>query len=481
VNESANDSMMYKILVFIFVFSISIVLSAQNATAEFIQEEVLDGASKSVVFFDLVTGEELEFFNKDLKLCPASTWKLLTVSAAGLELSNKPFKTELIIEGDIKEGVLEGNVVIRGYGDPTFGSKVFNEDPIQVLSDWANLIRQEGITQINGKILADDSWLKGLKLPRTRIWEDMANYYGAHLSGLNFHDNSYTITFNTEFDPGEEVKLLRCFPEVPNLNIESEVTASTIRYDRAFIFGSPLSANRVVRGTLPIGYDSYEIEGSLPDPALFCAFHMRNLLTEIGIRSDGFGILKRPLSSKNKLIASLNSPDLNEIIRGVLVDSNNLFAEALMAKIGEKKGNGSLEAGAKEIVEFYSEHCHSGNSIHGFDGSGLSRFNAISAGQFQHLISYCNKNQELRKLVLLNLPVFGQNGTVKRMGKGTPLEGNVAAKSGSMTGVLAYCGLFNALSGRQVGFSIMVNNFESPTYKVRNSIEDLILKVYKHY
>ena len=482
MNESVNDSMMNKIKAFFFVFVFSTALCAQNSTADFIQNEYLAGASVSVLFFDLITGEELESTNKDLKLCPASTWKMLTAAAASQVLEGEsPFKTEIRIDGEIEGGTLMGNIIIKGYGDPTLGSAVFQKNQMNVLDNWAEIIRNAGIKEIEGEILADKTWLEGMSLPRTRIWEDMANYYGTHISGLNFHDNSYSVAFNTKFDPGQKVKLLRFFPEVPNLNITSEVTASTIRYDRAFIFGSPLSNERIVRGTLPIGYPSYEIKGSLPDPALFCAFHLDKKLKNNGIQSKGIGVLTKPIGKKTRLLKTTSSPDLNEIIQALLVESNNLYAEALTAKIGLSEGKGNLEAGVERIKEFYAKYCDSESQIHAFDGSGLSRFNAMSAAQFQHLIFYCNKNETLKKLVLSNLPVFGKSGTVKRMGKDTPLEGNVAAKSGSMTGVLAYCGVFNAISGRQVGFSILVNNFESPAYKVRNSIEDLILETYMSY
>jgi D-alanyl-D-alanine carboxypeptidase/D-alanyl-D-alanine-endopeptidase (penicillin-binding protein 4) len=282
-------------------------------------------------------------------------------------------------------------------------------------------------------------------------------------------------------DPGEDVKLLGYFPEVPGLELTNYVTGSTIRYDRAFIFGSPLSANRTIRGTLPMGYDSYEIKGSLPDAAIFCAFHLNKKLEEIGISSKGIATTQEDSQGPNQLLDVVYSPALEQIIENVLVESNNLYAEALTARLGETYGKGNLETGVERIQEFYSKHCDSGSQIHAFDGSGLSRFNAISAQQFQYVLSYCNRTENLKKMVLNKLPRFGESGTVKHMGKQGPLKGNVAAKSGSMTGVLAYVGHLNAASGRQIGFAILVNNFEQPTYQLKRAIERQLLNVYENY
>jgi len=453
-----------------------------QSVSGFINDPALKGAGTSVIVFDLVTDETLESHNKDLKLCPASTWKVLSMAAVAesVEYLN-PFKTELIVDGIIEEGTLNGDIIIKGSGDPTLGSEVFNENPMQILERWSELIREAGIEQIEGQIIADESWLEGESLPRTRIWEDMANYYGAHISGLNFFDNTYTVNFNTRMDPEEKVKLLGYSPEVPGLELTNYVKASTIRYDRAFIFGSPLSAKRTIRGTLPMGYDSYEIKGSIPDPALFCVFHLNKKLEEIGISSKGIATVRKAHPGSLQLLDVHYSPDLQMMIENVLVESNNLYAEALTARLGESDGKGNLETGVKRVHEFYSKHCDSGSQIHGFDGSGLSRFNAISAQQFQHLLSYCNDSKKLKKMILSKLPRFGESGTVRHMGKQGPLMGNVAAKSGSMTGVLAYVGYLNAASGRQLGFAILINNFELPNYQIRQAIEQYLTNVYQSY
>lgn len=473
--------MRLRILLIASCFLISTVLASQTLT-DFVSDPALKGAGTSVVIFDLITDQILESHNKDLKLCPASTWKVLSTAAASESVENlNPFKTELLINGKVEQGTLEGNIIVKGYGDPTLGSEVFNENQMQILNRWAKLIQEAGINQIDGSIIADATWLTGISLPRTRIWEDMANYYGTHLSGLNFHDNTYTVKFDTRMDPGEKVKLIGCSPEVPGMELTNYVKASTVRYDRAFIFGSPLSAKRTIRGTLPIGYDSYEIKGGIPDPALFCAFHLNKKLEDIGIESKGIGSVPDGFSGPNQLLDVVYSPNLDKIIEDILVKSNNLYAEALTSRLGQSQGKGNLENGVERIEEFYSKHCDSGSQVHAFDGSGLSRFNAISAQQFQHVISYCNRNERLKKMVLTKLPRFGESGTVKNMGKGGPLKGNVAAKSGSMTGVLAYVGTLNALSGRQLGFAILVNNFEKPSYSIRSSIEDFLLAAYQNY
>src|SRR5690554_1813388 len=173
---------------------LSIQTLPQSATERFVQSAGLEGALVSVTISDMETGEVLDAINSDQRLCPASVWKLFTTTAA-LKILGPEFKfrTVLAYDGKIEKGTLTGNVYIIGGGDPSLGSQYFEPGFEQLISDWANAIKSVGIDSINGRLVANSTHFTGDGMPRTWIWEDMGNYYGAAVSGLNINDNTYAV------------------------------------------------------------------------------------------------------------------------------------------------------------------------------------------------------------------------------------------------------------------------------------------------
>lgn len=448
-------------------------------------DEGLEGALLSASLVDLVTGEKLDGFGEKTLACPASVWKLLTTSAALSELGpDFRFNTKLVYAGQIKGGILKGDLLIIGSGDPSLGSRHFGEDFDSVLQGWVSAVREAGIDSIEGKIIGNAAHLQGLALPRTRIWEDMANYYGTGIYGLNFNDNTYFVSFSTPDDPGLPAKVLTIYPEVPGLVLESEVESSTIQADRAFIFGSPMDTKRIVRGTLPAGRDRYTIKGSIPDPALFAAFHLDQRLVDAGIPvsqppESEYDQFREPVTYK--VIAEVSSPPLKDLVRHINLESDNLMAEGLLLQLGAKAGEASIEGGLDALRSFLKGIWGENARFFAYDGSGLSRFNSVSAKQICDLLVRANSNQVLKTHLLNELPRAGKEGSVKWFGLHTNLAGNTRLKSGSMEGVKAYAGVLTTYTGRELAFAIMVNNFGMPSVELRKKIEEWLIRAYGQF
>jgi len=464
---------------------ISISLCGQNTASEFVQSPDLKGALVSVAIADLETGEILQSANPDQRLCPASVWKLFTTTAAIKNLGSEfRFRTILAYDGKIESGVLNGNLLIIGGGDPSLASRFFSPGFDQIMSGWANAVKTAGIDSINGKVVANAAHFQGDGIPRTRIWEDMGNYYGAAVSGLNINDNTYFVDFKTPEEIGSRARILSVEPDVPGLQITSLVESSTIQADKAFIFGSPFDNQRIVRGTLPAGRDHFKIKGSLPNPPLFAASHLQKALKNVGI-GVGSGITVEQLTVREpatyRVIHEHLSSPLVELVRHTNVDSDNLFAEAFLFQLGVLSGDGTLTGGLESLNDFYKPICQSDYPFYAYDGSGLSRFTAVSSSQIIDLIHYCAGNDVLRKNLLENLPKAGEEGSMKWFGKRTNLAGNLKGKSGSMDKVKAYAGYFSALSGRQLSFAVLVNNFDGSGVELREKIEAMLLDVYGDY
>jgi D-alanyl-D-alanine carboxypeptidase/D-alanyl-D-alanine-endopeptidase (penicillin-binding protein 4) len=473
-----------------FVFLLGLALSAfslaGNAQIQrIVDDPELKGASISVVLSDLITGEILDSYDEDRRLCPASVWKLLT-SAAALEILGPDFRfrTELSLRGKVENGVLYGDVVIIGSGDPSLGSRHFGEDLDFVLEQWSSAIRSLGIDSITGDIIGNAAYLQGDGLPRTRVWEDMGNYYGTAVSGLNIADNTYFLAFSTPDEPGEVAEITDLFPEVPGLEIRSEVESSTIQADRAFIFGSPLDETRIVRGTLPAGRDRFVIKGSVPNPPLFAAFHLEKKLSELGIGIGGTAraeLLEVLQPSILRKIHSSFSPELKDLVAHTLKESDNLFAEAILIQLGAERGEANLESGIEALHEIFGPVMENQYPFFAYDGSGLSRFNAISANQLMELLKRCRKKDELHSYLLQAMPLAGREGTMKWFGRSTNLESNLRGKSGSMDRVRAYAGYFTSFSGRELGFVILINTYEGSGTVIRKKVEDWLLRSYGQF
>jgi D-alanyl-D-alanine carboxypeptidase/D-alanyl-D-alanine-endopeptidase (penicillin-binding protein 4) len=150
-------------------------------------------------------------------------------------------------------------------------------------------------------------------------------------------------------------------------------------------------------------------------------------------------------------------------------------------QLGVKYGDPNIEGGLKAITEFYKKACRSNCHLSAYDGSGLSRFTAVSAAQVVDLLLYDFQDLTQRKLLLNQLPAAGKEGSLKWFGDRTNLEGNMRGKSGSMEGVRAYAGEMTAFSGRQLAFAVLVNNFDGSGIELKEKIEHMLLKLYGDY
>jgi len=468
----------------IIISSLLISLGSSAQIERLVADEDLAGATISAMLVDALSGEELESHNKEVLACPASVWKLTTTSAAIGELgSDFRFTTDLVFTGEIRDSVLMGDLIVIGSGDPTLGSRHFSNGFDELLQKYVEFVISVGIDSIAGTVIGNGAHLRGQTIPGTRVWEDMGNYFGAGIYGLNFNDNTYFLNFSTAAEPDIPAKLLSIYPEVPGLKIESEVMSSTIQSDQAYIYGSPLESKRIVRGTLPLGQDRYTIKGSIPDPSLFMAYHLREKLSEAGVSSEGYAaennLFREPITYKK--LATTESIPLSDIVKHINQESDNLMADGLLVQLGAKNGNPSLEGGIHALEKYLREIWGEEAAFFAYDGSGLSRFTAVSAEQLAKLLVHMRNSETHRKYLLEELPEAGKEGSVKWFGLRTNLSGNTKLKSGSMKNVKAYAGVLQTYSGRELAFAILVNNFEVSGTEVRKKIEDWLIRAYGHY
>lgn len=441
------------------------------ALSSFLELKGLEGASISWCFRDMETGKVLEAYQEKRLLIPASTIKLYTTVAALDVLGPKyRYSTRMYLSGAVHRSRLHGDVVICGSGDPSLGHR--NQ---QVLNRFREAIQQYGIERIRGRIEADPHALPltHAVIPRDRTWEDLYNYYGSGVYGINWRNNSIGMYFSS-YDSDSVVATTPFgfeYPEGIKSTIQSGASKATSEVITFFPF--PFSAEIQVDGRVPSGMRNQEEKMAMPRPPEQFVRELSDSLerSEIHVKY-GFGI--RPYAYQpeegDTLLAEYLSEPLSDLIKEVNRNSNNLYAEALARTTGMQLGSsGNAEAACAFIRRCLIQRQLTGDSLFVLrEGSGLGFKNLVSTSGMTDLLQRAGKQTWFPDFAA-SLAEPGMPGTMRGF---KPIKG-LKAKTGSMGGVRAYSGYLTDASGRQLAFSIMVNHFLDGS-GIRQAVEQVL-------
>lgn len=445
--------------------------------------------------------------NEFTSLSTASTLKLVSTATALATLgSTYSYTTTLEYDGIIKDSTLQGNLYLRGTGDPSLGSGRFTGYPswIALLKDIAGQVRRAGIRRIDGAVIGDASYYEDQPIPDTWPFSDLGNYYGAGLFGLNFNENLYRVYFKSGPTVAAPAPVLRTDPAMPYLTFTNRVTVGPANSgDEVNIYGAPFQNTATLEGTIPAtgsgNSPEFAVKGAMPDPAYFTAYAITGQLRRDSIRVTGLASAYRPgtvpagvviAGTGNEIPAdgSLNgsalsgtplggkplartelaryvSPPLSDLVRETNFQSINLYAEALMRSAARqiKQRPTSWPESISAITGYWQSR---GVELAGFrprDGSGLSTVGAMTTDNMTSLLTAMTR-EGAYPAFYASIPVVGQTGTVRGLARGTKAAGNVRAKSGTIEGVRAYAGYFTATDGTLMCFSFMVNKYAEGKY-----------------
>lgn len=456
----------------------------QQAVDAFASHPDLAGAKISISVIDIPGNRLVASYRPSDLLTPASSLKTLTTATALIVLGKDyRFPTELQYDGSIDlAGVLHGNLYIKGFGDPTLGSDQMEEAFTleMVMDEFLQAVRRAGIRQIEGCVIGDDSYFSAPPAPATWKEEDVGNYYGAGVWALNIHENLFYLPFKQSSRLGSTPAILDVYPPIPNLTFINKVkTAGKGTGDNAYIWGGPYDYSREIDGTIPLGSGTFKVKGSIPDPPLVAAQMLTKTLETAGILVDHGATTQDQETSKagkRTTLLRLYSPTLDKIIARANTESINLYCEALLKAIGQKKySQGTWSAGVKAVKEVWDDRSLNLDGMNMVDGSGLSTQNALSSYQLAQLMRKMDKDPNLRTVFLASLPVSGESGTLKPLLRGTLAEGRIRAKTGSMRGVRSYTGYATAPDGGYRAFSIIVNGYTCSNSDLWKKTESLLI------
>ncbi|WP_294201631.1 D-alanyl-D-alanine carboxypeptidase/D-alanyl-D-alanine-endopeptidase [uncultured Chryseobacterium sp.] len=435
----------------IFLISTQMVL-AQNIAQK------LDAATKNLMESSGAVSSNLSFYVSDESgnqvydyqgnkgLSTASTQKIFTAAAA-LEIlgKNYTYKTASAYSGTISNGNLNGNLFISSNGDPTLGSwRYEGYKPENFRQKLMESIKKSGIKKISGDLIVDDSYFDHQTVPGGWPWDDLGNYYGAGVWGINWRENQFDINMSgTEFKsfsyPLEGVKWLNDLKAGGNS-------------DQSLIFTAPHSDVALINGTLPSKLVT--VSGSTPNPPLQLGMEVKQWLKESGIDFSGKVVTNAQLEIQGKksldfpkqnLIFTYESPTLDKIVYWFLRKSINIYGETLVKTLGkEKKGNSSFKTGVAFLKEFWKGKGINPAMINFADGSGLSPQNYVSAKAEVQALLYAKKQ-----------PWF------EVYYDGFPTQDNgLKMKSGTMRDTKSYAGYYTSKDGKKYVFSIIINNYQ---------------------
>lgn len=457
----------YLLIIFLLPFLCAV---SSNGVDVFKNSTSIQGSSYSLLAVNLVSGDTLLNENANQRLIPASLLKLFTTGTSLDVLgSNYRFRTIFGYRGVIKDGVLNGDLVIQGFGDPTLGSIHFTTThPDTVLTQIGRGLKDKGIRSIIGNIVLVDDYIDSKEMANGRLIEDVANYYGALPRSLNWRDNSFTLYLNSALTPDVNCEFVRTEPALKDVPFYLNVYSSNLNQDSAYIY--PFKDGFVVRGSIPLSKRSFAIKGVMPSPELQFVSELRTYLVnnKIVINPDKTIPLVADTVEVTPII-TIESPALIDIIGVTNRKSINLFADALFLTMGKDSDLKWQWSGSSQyLTRFWKQRINSSLWIE--DGSGMSPRNLVTSSQLVALLQY--EYQLSHYLVFQkSLAIAGVSGTLK--GSFFNQKGRFFGKSGSMKGVLCYAGYYLNQKSEAVAVSVMVNNFVCKSSEVKAEIERL--------
>lgn len=461
------------------ILSFTIINSAMaqnSAITEFVNSDNLTQASVGFLVKDITNGKVVAHYQENTDRNPASVTKIITTASAMEMLTDTfRFKTNIEYCGTISDSILHGDLYIRGGGDPTLGSA---HAPVtcDFFSETLIALQQKGIKQITGHIVGDATVFREDGAPFHWLVEDIGSSYSPTPSGLNIQDNLLGIVISSD---STGISCTNCTPFTSLMQPKIEMTQAP-KEKSWRMTKTDFSWNPTLRGNLPMDSKQY-IKTEMPEPALFLADSMRNMLLaagiEVALEATTTKWYKRDSIRDTLFIHKSNT--LKEIERVTNYKSNNLYAECIFLTLSKQQDTIGPCVGwrsANVISKYWTTKGLEANRIFQVDGSGLSMKNAISPKFMVDVLTYMHTSSKYQKQFLYTLPTAGRNGTVASFMKGTALDGKAFVKSGSMERVQNYAGYINA-NGKWYAFCIMVSNFTGVRKPLVKQIATLINEV----
>ena len=441
---------------------------AQLAAAvdEVLADPDLPPAIWGIVVQDARTGRVVLSRNADKNLLPASNLKLFTTAAA-LDALGPTFRytTRLYHLGEVSaDGTLRGDLVIRGSGDPTFGSSG-QGDP---LDDWARALAEAGVRRVDGRIVGDDDVFEDARYAEGwDVTHIATEAYAPPAGGLVWGDNLVSVQIRAGA-PGQRPRFESDPDGFATLTGDVTTRSGGGRLDIERALGADTF---VLRGGVPAGYRG-TLRVPVANPTLFAVHAFAQALEEAGIdvsraeRVDVDDTDRKPSYDGAEPLRAHVSPTLDEIVERTNVESDNLYAEQLFRTLG----GGTVERAADRVEAFVSAAGADAEGLSIVDGSGLSRKDMVTPAALAAVLRTMRTHAASRSF-LRSLPEGGgQGSTLRNRLSGVP----VRAKTGSLMAVRCLAGYVDGPGGTPYVFVLMANNYTTGGGRIAGAQDDIV-------
>ena len=420
----------------------------------------------------LADGKILHARNSNKLFHPASNMKLLTTSTAVATLPGDfTFTTGVFSDQEIENGVLRGNIYIKGCGDPLMSTNSFDS--------LATSLCNKGIKSITGNLVGDVTYFDDIPWGSGWMWDDEPEAYEASITPLTVNDNAIHISVKAGRNSGDSLRYsvdhVTRFVSVVNRGTTSSdtllpsLTVSRLKNENTI----------TIQGRMKPSDPEQQFDLSVWRPELFFLELLKEKLEEKGIVVHGTAVIDSVRGSR-KMAEVTHS--LDSVLSKINKPSNNLAAENLLKTLAAEKHGvpGSAVAGLAVVKQYLSSLGIDTTAITLADGSGLSFYNLVSPDAMVQILRRQYDRQSTFKRFYESLPVAGVDGTLKNRMRHTRAEGNVHAKTGSISGVSTLSGYVTTADGKMLAFSIMANHFPGNATPLRNA-QDKIMELLANY
>jgi len=432
-----------------------------------------------VVVKSLARDETLFAVNARKLMLPASSMKVVTLAAAAEKLGWEfRYETTLHAAGPVEAGTLQGDLVVVGTGDPSLGAAEGMAD--RLFAEWAEVLKQRGIRTIAGRVVGDDNRFEDETLGFGWSWDDLPDDYAAGVGALQFNENAVRITVTPGPATGDSAAI-SVAPGGSGLNVTGNVVtgassgAASITTRRL-----PGSTTLELRGSIPLGANPSTLAAAVDNPTMFFASALRNALIANGIdvRAEAADIddLRPAPRIAGAPLATYRSPPLSALAERLMKVSQNQYAETFLKTMSEGEVRSAAAGRTAALAILHAWGVQPAELIMR-DGSGLTRYDFVSSEALVTVLGHVYRDAKLRGPFEASLPIAGRDGTLANRMKGTPAEGNVRAKSGSMTGVRSLSGYVRTVGGEDLVFAIVANNFETPPDVVNAATDAIVVRL----
>ncbi len=432
-----------------------------------LDDALLRRSPAAVQVVNVRTGEEVYARDADRALLPASTTKVITTAAALRALGpSYTFRTDLLHTGELgDDGVLKGDLYVRGGGDPTL-----------VLEDLWKMVQElrlEGVRKITGDVVFDDDLFEGSAgVPGWDKPLDKRNgpaYYPA-LGALSLNFNTVALFVGPGTEVGEPARIEL---ETPSAVIEVDNQATTgsangrrwLKVEREL---SGVKTKFTVTGVVPATSDTRRYYRSVGDPTAYFTGAFAALCKSQGISVKG-KYIDGSTPDDAELLVRRHSPSLGVILQSVDKHSNNFMAESVLLAMGlEHGGAPATTAMGLEVVRDYLESL--GLDIEGdtiVNGSGLTRVGGLRPELLTAVMVDMYDDRQVGPEFRAALAIGGLDGTLRSRFRGEDQAGRVRGKTGSLDGVHCLTGYVEAADGEVYAFAFFVNQIRGPLSRAR--------------